>query len=55
MRDFHYFYKYSIFNIFKNVVDDELKYDDYKNILFNRPYMRHEMNKIQIISLNIEN
>ena len=22
------------------VVDDELKYEDYKNFLFNRPYMR---------------
>ena len=30
----------------KNVVDDELKYEDYKNVLFNRSYMRHEMNRI---------
>ena len=28
-------------------VDDELKYEDYKNVLFNRPCMRHEMNRIQ--------
>ena len=31
----------------KNVVHDELKYEDYKNILFNKSYMRHEMNRIQ--------
>ena len=31
----------------KKTVDDKLKYEDYKNILFSRPYMRHEMNKIQ--------
>ena len=31
----------------KNFVDDELKYENYKNILFNRSYMRHEMNRIQ--------
>ena len=28
-------------------VDDELKYEDCKNDLFNRSYMGHEMNKIQ--------
>ena len=26
---------------------DELKYKDYKNVLFNRSYMRHEINLIQ--------
>ena len=31
----------------KNVVDGKLKYEDYKNVLFNRSYMRHEMNRIQ--------
>ena len=31
----------------KNVVDDELKYEDNKNVLFNRSYMRHEKNRIQ--------
>ena len=36
-----------------NVVDDELKYEDYKNVLFNRSYTRHEMNGIQIKDHNI--
>ena len=31
----------------KSVVDDKLKYEDFKNVLFNRSYMRHEMNRIQ--------
>ena len=31
----------------KNVVDDELKHKDYKNFLFIRSYLRHEMNRIQ--------
>ena len=31
----------------KNVVDDELKHEDYKNVLFNRSYLRHEMNRTQ--------
>ena len=31
----------------KNVVDDELKYEDYKNVLFNRSCMRHEINRIR--------
>ena len=31
----------------KNAVDHELKYKNYKNVLFNRSYMRHEMNRIQ--------
>ena len=31
---------------YKNVVDDELKHKDYQNVLFNRSYMRHEMNRI---------
>ena len=33
--------------IIKNVVNDELKYEDYKNVLFNRSYTRHEINRIQ--------
>ena len=28
-------------NINKNVVDDELKHEDYKSVLFNRSYIRH--------------
>ena len=31
----------------KNVVDGELKYQHYKNILLNKSYMRHEINRIQ--------
>ena len=31
----------------KNVVDDELKYEDYKNVLSNGSHTRHEMNGIQ--------
>ena len=31
----------------RNVVDDELKYEAYKNILSNGSYMRYEMNGIQ--------
>ena len=38
----------------KNVVDDELKYEDYKNVLLNRSYMRHETNRIQSKDYNIE-
>ena len=30
----------------KKFADDELKYEDYKKVLFNRSYMRHEMNRI---------
>ena len=33
--------------IIKNVVNDELKYEDYNNVLFNRSYTRHEINRIQ--------
>ena len=33
--------------IIKNVVDDKLKYEDYKNFLFNKSYMRYEMNRIK--------
>ena len=32
--------------IHKNVVDDELKYEDHTNNVFNVSYMRHEMNRI---------
>ena len=34
-------------SIDKNVVDDELKHEDYKDVLFNRSYMKHEINRIQ--------
>ena len=37
----------------KDIVDDELRYEDYKNVLFNRSYMRHEMNRIQSKAHNI--
>ena len=40
--------------ISNSVVEDELKYEDYKNILlFNVTYMTHEMNKIQSKNHNI--
>ena len=39
--------KSKVKGINKNFVDDELKYEDYKNIFFNRSYMKHEMNRIQ--------
>ena len=31
----------------KNVVSDELKYEGYTNVLFNRSYMRYKMKRIQ--------
>ena len=31
----------------KNVANDEPRYEDYKNVLFSRSYMRYEVNKIQ--------
>ena len=31
----------------ENNVDDELKYEDYKNVQFNRSCMTHEMNRDQ--------
>ena len=37
----------------RNVVDDELKYEDYKIVLFNRLYMRHKMNRIRSKDHNI--
>ena len=37
----------------KKSVDDDTKYKDYKNILFNRSYMRHEMYRIQSKDHNI--
>ena len=40
-------------DINKNVIDDELKYEDYKNVLFNKSYMRNEMNRIQYKDHNI--
>ena len=33
-------------SINKNVIGDDLRYEDYKNVLFNRSCMRHEMNGI---------
>ena len=33
-------------DINKNVVADELKYEDYKIVLLDRSYTRHEMNRI---------
>ena len=37
----------------KNVVDDELKYEDYQNASLSRLYMRHEMSRIQSKDHNI--
>ena len=37
----------------KKVVADELKYEDYKSVLFNRSYVRHETNRIQSKNHNI--
>ena len=37
----------------ENVIHDELKYEVYKNVLFNRSYMRCEMNRIQSKNHNI--
>ena len=37
----------------KNVINDELKYEDYKNAFFNRSFMRHKMNRIQSENPNI--
>ena len=37
----------------KAVANDELKYEDYKNVLFNRSYMRQDMNRIQSKNQNI--
>ena len=37
----------------KNVADHEGKSKDYKNVLFNRSYMRHEMNRFQSIDHNV--
>ena len=38
----------------ENVTDDELKYDDYENVSFNRLYMRHQINRIQGKDHNID-
>ena len=37
----------------EDVVVDELNYEDYKNILFNKSYTRHEMNRIQSKDHNV--
>ena len=39
----------------KNVVDNELKYEDCKNVLFNWLYMRYEINRIQSKNHNLWN
>ena len=39
--------------IIKNVVDDEIECEDAKFFLFNRTYMRHEINRIQSKGDNI--
>ena len=39
--------------LIKKFVDDELRYKHYKNLLFNRSYMRHEMNRVQSKDQNI--
>ena len=31
---------------YKNLVADELKYEDYKNFLLNKSYMRRKMNRL---------
>ena len=36
----------------KNVVDGKLKYEDYKNALISKSYMRHERNNEKIIILD---
>ena len=38
----------------KNIVDDELNYEDYKNVLLIRSYMKHEMKRIQSKNDNID-
>ena len=40
-------------NLNKNVVDNELKYEDQKNFLFNATYIKHKKNGIQSKSHNI--
>ena len=45
IRENHEFKKAKVIN--KNVVCDEPKQEDYKNVLFNRSYMRHEVKGIQ--------
>ena len=34
-------------DINKNAVNDKLNCEDYKNVLFNRSFMRHETNRTQ--------
>ena len=36
----------------KNVVDGKIKYEDYKNALISKSYMRHERNNEKIIILD---
>ena len=38
---------------FKNIIDDEPKYEDYKNVLFSKSCIRHEMNRRQSKDPNI--
>ena len=37
----------------KLFVDDDLKYEDYKNVFFNRSHMRHDMNRTQSETHNV--
>ena len=37
----------------KAIVDDDLKYEDYKNVFFNRSHMRHDMNRTQSEAHNV--
>ena len=38
---------------FKNIIDDEPKYEDYKNVLFSKSFIRHEINRKQSKDPNI--
>ena len=40
-------------SINKKVTDDELKYVNYKSVLFTKSHTRHEMNRIQIEDYSI--
>ena len=40
-------------SINEKVTDDELKYVDYKSVLFTRSYTKHEMNRTQSKDCNI--
>ena len=40
-------------DINRNVIDDEVKYENYNNVLFNSSSMRYELNRIQSKDHNI--